>query len=203
LQPHLCLHGEEGLQVLQNIIAAGEKANTEFSFLCLPVASGSDFWLNIYFWVFLNGRCQPTNCVQLTPQQTSFIIRNLSEEWQKEVLAKAKAWYVEYLRGELLKGIDTITAQFEGGDPLLQSDHDNRIFDIHNATGVRAEYNIPYTESEIAGEHLFWPFHTGFTLFDHGSDGYARMDEFLAAIIRRRKGAVDGAMTLLRGLSDL
>lgn len=173
-QPHVCLNQEEGLEVIKQIAENPNPANTEFHFSLHPILSGREVWLNINFHVFLDNYTQPTNIVWLTPRQTSYIIRHLPDDSRATVLANAKAWYLEVVRKNVLEALETIDEQFEKGNPLLENDHENHIFDIH---GGRME--IPYVEWGVVGENLFSSFFYG-TCLDYGTDGYARMDRLIA-----------------------
>lgn len=171
-QPHVCLNEEEGLEVIKKVAENPNPANTQFFFTNRLILDG-DMWLNIAFGMYLNECSRPRNFVQLTPRQTSYIIRHLPEDSQATVLAKAKAWYLEALRKDMLEAIDTITAQFETGYPLLANDYDNRIFDIHGG-----RHEVPYVEWGIVGENLFSAHFFG-TCLNYGTDGYARMDRLI------------------------
>lgn len=197
-QPHLCLNEEHGMENIRKIAAGGESANTEFFIHDHPIIGGEDVWLNIRFGVFLNGRTQPTNFARLSPRQTAYIVKHLPPESLVIVLTKVKNWYVQIFQENMRKGLETISTQFETGNPLLESDDKNRIFDIHG--GRVAGMDIPYVEWNIVGENLFGSLFFGVTFLDHGLDGYERMDQFLANIDRRRKGAVEGALGLMRAL---
>lgn len=195
-RPHLCLNGEDGVRVMGEITLS---SNTAFHLWHNMIASGDDVWLNIIFVVYLNDFCMPTNCARLSPRQTAYIISGLPVESRATVLAKAKRWYLEKFLADMKKGLDTIAEQFEHGDPLLESDHRNRILDLH---GERVS-DIPYTETEVVGEHLFWTVCYGGTMFEYGEDGLLRADGLIAARRSRQKDAVEAVPGMLRGLERI
>mgnify|MGYP001569832066 CR=1 FL=1 len=187
LRPHVCLNGEEGYEVLQTIIRNPESANTEFCLFPHPIVSGNDIWLNVHAIVYLEERRHPTCCCILSPQQTGCILKNLPTELRTEAFLKVKNWYIQSVLPDLQKGIAVITKQFEEGDPFLESDHHNHIFDIHGGRGMK---DIPYTETEIVGENLYWVVVHGETFWEYGSDGYARADALITERRQRQKEAV-------------
>ena len=137
--------------------------------------------------------------VYLTPRQTGYIVRNLKPESKVIVLEKIKRWYFEEFLVKTKKGFDTISKQFNEGDPFIESDHENRIFDIH---GDR-KMEVPYTEWTIMGNLLAPSFLFGVTCFDHGDiDGYKRADNFLRALDDHRKGAIDLALGLIKNFKE-
>ncbi|HOX41159.1 MAG TPA: hypothetical protein PK263_03120 [bacterium] len=193
-RPHLCLNGEEGLAVLRGISNNPAGANTEYWLRSRMVEAGRDVWLNIHFYVFLGQISFPSTLLELTPQQTSCIVSRLPQVYRNSVLARAKEWYLNHFLVHHEQALATIRKQFEEGDPLLKSDHDNRIFDLH---GGRSAADIPYTEIPIVGEQLAWSVLCGGTWFEYGSDGYERADRILAAIRSRQMGAVNYLFDLL------
>ncbi len=199
LRPHVCLNGEEGYEVLQKIIRSPEKADTEFCLCPKPIISRNDIWLNVRALVCFEKRTYPTNTCFLSPQQTGSIFKKLPEELQAEVFLKVKNWYLKSVLPDLQKGIEVITEQFEKGNPFLESDHDNRIFDIH---GGRSMKDIPYTESRIVGEHLYSAIIYGNTFYEYGSDGYARADALITGRRQRQQVAVNEFLGAVRTLRD-
>ena len=196
-RPHLCLNDEEGVRVISEI---SPTSNTAFHLWHSMIASGDDVWLNIVFVVHLNDFCMPTNCARLSPRQTAYIVSHLPAESRTTVLAKAKRWYLEKFLADMKKGLDTITEQFEHGNPLLESDHRNRILDLH---GERHFADLPYTETEIVGEHLYWSVCEGGTMFEYGEDGLLRADGLIAARRARQKGTVGAVVGVFRGLEQI
>jgi len=198
-QPHLCLNGKEGVQVIRKVSLNPERANTEIWLNeHIIYGGGQDVWLNVNFSLFLDQICWPTNNARLSPRQTGYIVKNLPSKSQKIVLQKIKEWYLEKLLTNLNKGFETITEQFEKGDPLIESDHRNRIFDIHGDRHM----DVEYTERGIIGDELFYPLFLGHTLFHHGQDGYERIDQLLSELDGERKAAADMTLGLLRALHD-
>ncbi len=195
-QPHICLNKKEGVEVIKKISQNPKQANTQFLIRELIIRSQDDMWLNINFLVFLDKICFPDNVANLSPRQTGYIVKNLPVESQKIVLDKIKAWYSGKFLEEIKKGIETITKQFDKGNPLIDSDDGNRIFDIHGGRSM----DVPYTELNIIGEELFWPLFCGITLFDHNQDGYKRVDGFLTNIDNQRESAVDSVIGLMKAL---
>lgn len=191
-RPHLCLNGEDGVRIIGEI---APRSNTAFHFWHNMIASGDDVWLNITFVVYLNDFWS-SNCARLSPRQTAHIVSNLPAESKSAVLAKAKRWYLEKFLAETRRGLDTITEQFEHGNPLLESDHRNRILDLH---GERVP-DIPYTETEVVGEHLFWSVCYGETMFEYGKDRLLQADGLIAARRARQKDAVENVVSVFRGL---
>lgn len=173
-RPHLCLNGEEGVAVIEKIIAHPEQANTEFSINDKVTLSGEDIWLNISFMVFLD-KISSQSILRLSPRQTAYIIKQLPKEQQDHVLGKIKTWYEAVFLENIAKGLKTITAQFEV-NPLVESDYRNRILDIHG--DVDTEF--PYTEAGIIGEKFFLQFLYFLALPSHGRDGYKQVDEFFS-----------------------
>lgn len=197
LRPHICLNGEEGFEVLQKIKERGVSAKTEVLVFPHIIQSMDDVWLNLRFFVYCDERRQPVCCVYLSPQQTGFVISNLPASSQQETLFKIKRWYFREFLVEMQKGLETITKQFNEGDPLLESDHRNRIFDIHGECGMK---DIAYTETDIVGENLYWAIIHGNTWCEHGSDGYERADNLIAERRNRQKVAVNDLVDLVRAL---
>ncbi|MBL7021905.1 hypothetical protein ISR92_01070 [Patescibacteria group bacterium] len=194
-QPHLCLNDKEGLEVIRQITANPNSANTEIWIReQIVYGGGKDIWLNVNFSVFIDQICWPTNIVNLTPRQTGYIVRQLSPEMQKVVIQKVKEWYLEKLLPDYMKSFERVTEQFETGDPLLESHNGNRIFDIHGERRM----DIEYTEGAIIGNLLFYPVFMGHTLFHHGQDGYAAADEFLSSLDSERALAIDTTLSILR-----
>lgn len=196
-RPHVCLNDEDGVRIIREITPT---SNTAIHLWHNMIASGDDVWLNLTLVVYLNDFCTPINCARLSPRQSAYIISNLPNESRTAVLAKAKRWYLEKFLADIKKGLDTITDQFEHGDPLLQSDHRNRILDLH---GERVSIDIPYTETEVVGEHLFWSVCYGGTMFEHGEDGPLRADSLIAARRARQKGAVEAFVGVFRELDQI
>lgn len=195
-QPHICLNGEKGVKVIEKISQKPKQADTEFWIRELLIRGGGDLWLNIRFSVFLDQIRSPSNVADLSPRQTGYIVKNLPAESRETVLLKVRSWYSKKFVGDIIKGLETINEQFEKGDPFLESDHRNRIFDIHGGRAM----DVPYTELQIAGEELSWPFFVGFTMFDQGEEGYEKMDEFLMYINVQRKSTAEGALEIMRAL---
>ncbi|MBI2054978.1 MAG: hypothetical protein HYT39_02675 [Candidatus Sungbacteria bacterium] len=196
-RPHVCLNGEDGVRVIGEIMPT---SNTAFHLWHHMIASGDDVWLNIILCVYLNDFCIPTNLARLSPRQSAYVIANLPAESRTAVLAKAKRWYLERFLADIKKGLDTITKQFEHGDPLLESDHRNRILDLH---GERFSMGIPYTETWVVGEQLFWATCYGGTMFEHEEDGFLRADELITARRERQKGTVEAVVGVFRGLERI
>lgn len=192
-RPHICLNGEDGVKVLGEITSA---SNTEVHFWHHMVASGDDVWLNIVLCVYLDSMRTPTNLARLSPRQSAYVISNLPAESRTTVLVMAKRWYLEKFLADIKRGLDTITEQFENGDPLLKSDHRNRILDLHGERS--SSMDIPYTETEVVGEQLFWSVCHGGTFLEDGEDGFARADGLIIARRQRQKAAVDAVVGVLR-----
>ena len=196
-QPHVCLNEKDGVKVIDRISQDPAGANTEFSLRCCLINSGSDAWLNVRFSVFIDEICYPTNHVLLTPRQTSYIVQRLPKESQQQVLRAVRAWYVGHFLKNMQKAMETITTQIEEGDLLLESDHNNRVFDIH---GGWRSMDVPYTEWDIVGQNIAPLFLFGVTLFDREGDGYRRADDFLRSSDMRREDAIEGTLELVRTL---
>ena len=191
--PHVCLNDEDGVRVLGEITPTSD---TEFHLHHYMIASGDDVWLNIILYVYLDNFCYPTNVAKLSPRQSAFVIANLPAESRTAVLAKAKRWYLEKFLADMAKGFDRITEQFENGDPLLESDYLNRIFDIHGERNVE----VPYTEWGIVGDKLFGSVFHGDTCLEYEQDGYARTNQFIIGVRARQKAAVDYVRKAMRGV---
>jgi len=198
IQPRPCLNGIDGLLVLREILHNPATANTNFTLdhhLIVDVM-GSDVWTNVMFFVSLERPdekefdTRPSH-VKLSPQQTSCIVQGLSLDLQKVVLERVQRWFLEDLAPNIKKGLETIAEQFTHGDPLLASDRDNRIFDIH---GGRCTLDIPYTEVGIVGENLFWALpplgHT-----------YTAADRIITTKDAQRKENVQGMLSLIQFLN--
>lgn len=195
IRPHICLNGEEGFEVLQKIRMSGVSAKTEALFFPHIIQSCDEVWLNVWLFVYCEERTQPTCCVRLSPQQTGHILKNLPPASQQEALAKIKRWYFGEFLVEVQKGFETITKQFQEGNPFLESDHNNRIFDIHGGRGMK---DIPYTETDIVGENLYWAIvHSG-TWCEHGADGYEQADNLITQRRNRQKEAVSDLLALAK-----
>jgi len=197
-QPHVCLNEKEGVAVIERIGENPMTADTAFFILNQPIMSGDDLWMNIHFRVFVDQMAYPDNVVNLTPRQTAYIVENLPPKSRALVLEKVKTWYLNTFRADLLKGLERITAQFESGDPLLKSDRENHIFDIHGGRVVGLD--IPYTEGSIAGENLFSALFYG-TCLDRDEHGYNRLDAILAHADRTRHDTAEGMIGLVRALN--
>jgi hypothetical protein len=197
-RPHLCLNGKEGVEVLKRLSQDPDGADTEFWAREHLIVSGDDIWLNIKFIMFLDRICFPSNVANLSPRQTGYVVKALPAESRTAVLKTIKEWYFEKFLEDMKKGIETISKQFDEGDPFIESDDGNRIFDIHGGRHM----DVPYTEWGIVGEELAPPFLFGFTCFDHmgENDGYGRADAFLSDVDSQRKSAVDGLIGLVRAL---
>lgn len=168
LRPHVCLNKTEGIEVLRKIFANPETADTQIMISTHLIHGGSEtFWLNIQFVIFLDRLSIPNDIVSLTPRQTSFVVKNLPEDFQKMIIEKVKTWYFESFMEYINKGFDFISKQFKEGDPLLEDDHRNRIFDIRGGRYME----LHYTELPIIGEELFWAL-----LPYRAKDSYERMD---------------------------
>ena len=176
LRPHWCLNGEEGIEVVERIFQEPDNANTEFWINDNFILSSDDMWLNISFAVFLGKISFPNDMVRLTPRQSSFIVKNLSEKSQMEVLKAIKTWYFEKVLKNLQKGIATLSAQFEK-DLLVESAHSNRIFDLPSPNDSGSD--TPYTEIGLVGERLAPNFLYGSSCFDSMGeyDGYSKADD--------------------------
>jgi len=192
-RPHVCLNAEDGMAVLAKI---REDSNAEYWMLPHLIVSGSDVWLNIKFSVILDEIRIPTNLAELSPRQSAYVVQHLPMESRATVLAKVKRWYLEQVLPDIVKGLAVITEQFANGDPLLASDHRNRIFDIH---GERYS-DVPYTEWEVVGENLFRSVFFGGTFLEYGQDGYKRADQLIIGARSRQRAAVDGFLGLMRDL---
>ena len=188
-RPHVCLNGEEGVRVLEEI---SPTSNTEVIIRPHLVVSGIDAWLNVKFDVFLNELTQPTNVAELSPRQSAFVVQQLSGESRVAVLEKVKRWYFEYFLPRTQKALASITEQFASGEPMLASDDRNRIFDIHGGRYM----DVPYTESGIVGGNLFWAVCFGRTMFEQGEDGLAHADQLILARHARQKDAVQDILGL-------
>ncbi len=186
-QPHLCLNGEEGLEVIKRIVRNPSDTNTEFQIDSHIIQAGDEVWLNLFFSVFIDKICYPTNNVQLSPRQSAYIVNDLSHDQQAIILKKIKDWYFDEFLVDINNGLAAISQQFSAGDPLLQSDQDNRIFDIHGGRSM----DVPYTEWEIVGEELFSAYFWGGTWMETGRNGYEHSDRFLSDNSKRQKAAVD------------
>lgn len=197
-RPHLCLNGKEGLDVIERIARRPMSADTAFVILSHPIVHGDDLWLNVRFLVFVDQMSYPNDVVELTPRQTAFIVGHLPPESRALVLEKVKAWYLNTFRTNLLKGLERVTAQFEGGDPLLKSDRENHIFDVHGGRCVGVD--IPYTEWGIAGENLFSALFHG-TCLDRDEHGYNRLDAILYRADKARHETAEEMIGLVRVLN--
>jgi len=195
--PHVCLNDEDGVRVIGEITPA---SNTAFYLWHNMIASSDDVWLNITLVIYLKDACS-TNCARLSPRQSAYIISNLPAESRTAFLAKAKRWYLEKFLVEMKKGLDVITEQFENGDPLLNSDRRNRIFDIHGERLVGVD--IAYTEPDIVGNRLYYSVCLGGTMLEYGEDGFLRADELINVRRKRQKDAVEAVRGTLRGLEQI
>ena len=194
-QPHVCLNGKEGLAVIERIAERPETANTAFEILNHVIVSGDDLWLNVQFRAFLDQRSFPSEVVDLTPRQTAYIVERLPPESRALVLGKVQTWYFDHFRKNVLDGLNRIAAQFEGGDPLLKSDRENHIFDIHGGRCM----DIPYAEWGIAGYELFGTLFHG-TCLDHDKESYDRLDGILNRADKMRKDTAEGMLELVRAI---
>ncbi len=194
-RPHVCLNKIEGVGVIENISADPVGANTEFWVSPYPIISGKKIWLNVKLSVFLDQICWPTCVADLTPQQTSYLISNLPPEQQDQMLDKIKLWYHGEFLSDIQSGIESITDQIDNGDILLKSDHDNVVLDLHGGRGME---DIPYSESTIAGEELFWTVVHGGTFLEYGMDGYGRADTIILGIKGRQAHAVNAFLASRR-----
>jgi hypothetical protein len=196
-QPHLCLNDEEGVHVIRKVSLDPKEANTEIWLNeQIDYGGGEDVWLNVKFSLFVDRISWPTNNARLSPRQTAYIVKNLPSESQKIALRKIKEWYLEKLLTNFKKGLETISEQFENGDPLIECDYRNRIFDIHGEHDMEVEY----TEPGIIGDKLFYLLFVGHTLFHHEQDGYERVDRLLTMLDNERKAAIDVMSGILRTL---
>ncbi|MFC1594803.1 hypothetical protein ACFL3E_00025 [Patescibacteria group bacterium] len=195
-QPHICLNEKSGVKVIDRIARDPQAANTEFWITNHVILSGKNLWLNIIFDVFLDKICWPTNLARISPRQTGYIVKNLPPESQKEVLGRIQTWYSDNFLPNITKGLDAITKQFTEGDPLLESDQHNRIFDIHGDRSI----DVPYTEWEIVGENLFpaFFFHNSFNMNDQ--NGYLQADTFLLEMDSMVRERAESLFTLLNSL---
>jgi len=192
---HVCLNGRDGYPALQKLVA---NPSTDIKVYFLPhlLMDGDSLWLNTKLMVIVE-KSSSDNYATLSPQQTGYVARSLPEDSRNLFLEKVKEWYREVFLKNVKTGLDAITKQIETGNLLLESDHGNRVFDIH---GDRHMKDIPYTETEVAGEHLFWSIVHGGTCFDYGSDGYDRADQLIEGRRQRQKGAVEDLIGLARQL---
>jgi hypothetical protein len=191
-QPHICLNTEEGVEVLQKIAARPVSANTEFIIVPLPDFSGDHMWLNVKFNVHLDKITWP-KYAPLSPRQTAYVVGNLPDTSRQHVLAKIKQWYLEQFLADVNKGLAAITKQFEGGDLLVDDYDDGRIFDIHT------ERRVPYTESAVVGDQLWWKFLCAHTFLETHQDVLAKADALISRARSRQRNAVDSFLPLLRG----
>lgn len=201
-QPHVCLNEDKGVEVLRKIAENPGMADTSCLIDHKSIIYGKDIWLNVSFFILLKSNVRPDGSysapsVNLTPRQTAYVVQSMPAESQVIVLEKIKKWYLEKFLIETKKGLQTITEQFEKGDPLLKSDDGNRIFDIH---GKRPIGDVPYTEWSIAGDNMFSSVFFGITFLDHGQDGYSRIDEILNEIDKKRKSTANSFLELSRAL---
>ncbi|MFA6404821.1 MAG: hypothetical protein WCW03_02370 [Candidatus Paceibacterota bacterium] len=195
-RPHVCLNGEDGIKVIQRIVADPEKANTAYWLNDCFIVSGDDVWLNTRLSIFLDS-IGSSNHVLLSPQQTGYIVGNLREESKRIVVEKVKTWFIGKVLPGVQKGLDTIKEQFEKGDPLIASDHRNRIFDIHGGCSME---DIPYTETVVAGEELFWSVVHGNSLYSYGCDGYNNADEVITGRRNEQRAAVGEFLGAFRAI---
>ena len=197
-QPHICLNGLEGIEILRRIAANPETAVTSFSISeFLNYGGGSDIWLNVNFYIYLNDT-RSNHLVSLSPQQTAYIIINLSLESKETVLAKIKVWYFGYLKNKVIEGLEKIDKQFNEEKFFIADTHWNRIFDIHGDGGGHDK--VEYTEMGIIGKELFYKFFLGHTLFHHEQNRYERIDEMLLQMDKERKEAIEGVYGLMKAL---
>jgi len=197
-QPHICLNGIEGVEVINRISANPETADTMFELVGYPIIYGDDIWLNTSFSVFLDEAVYPTNHVALTPRQSGFIVRRLSLSQQQVVVEKVKAWFLEVFRPNIEKGLEVISTQFNEGDPLVESDRENRIFDIH---GGRLE--IPYTEGRIVGLTLFKAVVWRAAPREGDKNDYQKADQLVEARRLQQGGSIESFLRTASSLRDV
>ena len=196
-RPHICLNGREGVEVIYKITSRGATANTAFSISARPIISGNDFWLNAKLNVYIDEICWPTNMARLSPRQSAYIIQHLPEDLRSDVLEKIKIWYFENFMPKVQEGLSKIARQFNEGDPLLESDHNNWILDIH---GGRVSDSLPYTEGEIVGQELFNSVYYGGTFMDREEDGYVRADLLIESDHRLKRRAANSYLDVMSQL---
>lgn len=199
IRPHVCLNGIEGIEVLRKISADPEVANTRFDIGLFPIIAGKDIWLNTQLFVFLNNLRMPVDLVALSPRQSSFVVRSLPEEFQITIIEKLKTWFFEEVYPNIKEGMETISAQFSGGDPLIESDHQNRVFDTHGGRRL----DVPYTESRIAGLNLFHAVVRSKIFYERQVDGYQEADYLIEAVRLGQKKSIEDFLKSMFGLRNL
>lgn len=197
-RPHICLNDEDGVAIIERIMQDPD-ADTAWGITTKVIhGGGEDWWLNVSFYACIESYAS-NHTAWLTPRQTSYIVQNLPPESRDLVLAAVKTWYFDHFAKKVEKGFATIAQQFNEGDPLLESDHRNRIFDIHGERSM----DVMYTEWEIVGDKLFLAFYFPATIyqtsgFQPGRDGYENIDAIFRERNARRKiacGEVYKSMT--------
>lgn len=148
-RPHLCLNKRDGVEALETIKKNPDSIDASFRLGQRVNVYSSEIWLNVCFFISLRGQ-SGTGCVRLTPRQTAFIIRNLPQELQQEVLEKVKVWYETEVVPKMKDSLQRIQTQMNDGKMLLPDAYGNRVFD----TPVKPE-DTPYTEWDIVGDVLF------------------------------------------------
>lgn len=176
-QPHVCLNGMEGIEIIDQITQNPTGANTEVCITDMAICSANDIWANVMFVVFLN-ELSSNSIVCLTPRQTTYIVKNLPPEFSKAVLDQIKNWCLQRFLTDMEVGLNTIKAQLEKGDLLKKESHWNRIFDVPDESRT---YDCPYTEGQIAGERLFseLAFGQGPNPSPDCREGYETMDQIV------------------------
>ncbi len=194
LQPRVSLNGVEGLEVLRQIRFDPDQANTEVMFGTQPIIAGQKMWLNVTFWIYLNEVSWPNHIAILSPRQTGLAVRLLCPEAKALVLEKVQGWYFNRFLPHLQQGLEAISQQFTEGDPLVESDYRNRIFDIH---GERRMGDLPYTETEVVGAELFSAIVYGGTFLEE-IQSYERADQLILARKSRKQAAAKSFLETMR-----
>lgn len=184
LQPHVCLNGKEGIEVLKKIANNPEKASTEFWISSNPIIAPDGIWLNIHFIVFLDKISFPDNTVSLSPRQTVLVVQNLTGLFLEVVIEAVKEWSLEKEIPRAHEALKTISKQIEDSKCLTASAYHNRVLDIQDPGSGRG---APYTEMEIIEKKLIMPFLFGIGRPVGDNDPYAKIDEFLLSVQREHE----------------
>jgi hypothetical protein len=193
-RPHVCLNGEDGMQVLKLIAAKGANADTGWYLHPLVNVDVGRIWLNVRLLVNLSDRSNATQ-VLLSPQQTAHLVRTLPPASQAIILKKVREWYKGQFVKEMKEGLAALAKQFES-DTLLVDDYFNgRVFDIHT------KRDVPYTECLVVGEELYWKFLAAGTCFESSEDLLDKADVLIETARARQRSAVDTAIGVLRSTS--
>ena len=192
-QPHVCLNGPKGVEIIRLIAENPDGADTNIAIRSFPDGDGRDLWLNVSLSVFL-GKLSSESYVTLSPRQAAYVVTQLPAESKRIVVEHLSAWFGEY-RLEMQKGLEMIARQFATDRIFVADAHENRIFDIHGPND-----SVEYSECGIIGNALFYAFFFGLTLFDRETEGYERIDGMLREIAANKKNVAEATFSLLQAI---